>query len=167
MSGLSESWRCAQRADIRQYSAVFRSSVWARGYLIVLGIVGTLLGLAMVIAAPDVGGQRVGIVIALPCLWFTVRAARAGLYVRSDHLRIRGLFRTKTVARGVITETGWSDSSTLLPWRRLTLRRTDGEVIEVPEVSVLVIGDRGEARCAETLSSLDAALGDPKAEPTE
>lgn len=134
-------------------------SLWARGYLTVLGMVGTLLGLAMVIATPDVGGRLTGIVIALPCLWFTVRAVRAGLYVRSDHLRIRGLFRSKTIARGVITETGWSDSGTLLPWKRLTLRLTDGEVIGVPEVSVLVIDDRGEARCAETLSLLDQAIG--------
>lgn len=48
---------------------------------------------------------------------------------------------------------------TPLPWKRLTLRLREGQVIEVPELSILVIGDRGQARCAEARASLDRALG--------
>lgn len=109
-----------------------------------LGAVAALLGASALVVALN-GGLDVGALVfaaLLPTgMWFAIRSWRAGMLLGDDHVEVRGLFRTRRFARMDLTAVRVESSSSLIPWRSLTLDTAAGASVTVYEMSTLGSAD--------------------------
>lgn len=87
-----------------RWYAVMAASMWA--------MFAVFLGGAFVPWSP-----LVGLLVAAPMLWFSVRSARISLTLSADGAVVRGMYRTRRVAWDDVEDVVGAGSSTGLRWR--------------------------------------------------